>query len=151
MKPQLDDIDRKLINRLQDGIEVCDEPFAAPAAELGITVDELLSRLRRLRTIGVLSRIGPMYNAERMGGALSLCAMAVPSGDFERLAGIVNSFPEVAHNYERDHRFNMWFVLATESEARALEVIGEIERLTGVKVLNLPKLDEYFIGMKVDA
>jgi DNA-binding Lrp family transcriptional regulator len=151
MKPQLDDIDRRLVNLLQDGLEICDEPFAAPAMTLGIPVDDLLQRLARLKSIGVLSRLGPMYNAQRMGGGLSLCAMAVPAGDFERVAAIVNGFPEVAHNYEREHAYNMWFVLATESAGRTIEVISEIEGLTGVKVLNLPKLDEYFVGMKVEA
>lgn len=151
MKPQLDDIDRRLINLLQDGIAICGEPYAAPAAELGISVHDLLARLERLVSIGVLSRVGPMYNAARMGGGLTLCAMAVPRERFDDVAALVNSFAEVAHNYERSHRFNMWFVLATETEARTLEVIAEIERLTGVKVLNLPKLDEYFIGMKVEA
>lgn len=151
MKPQLDDIDRQLVNLLQDGLEICDEPFAAPANALGIPVTDLLARLARLKSIGVLSRIGPMYNAERMGGGLSLCAMAVLPDDFERVAAIVNGFPEVAHNYEREHAYNMWFVLATESPERTLEVNAEIERLTGVKVLNLPKLDEYFVGMKVEA
>jgi DNA-binding Lrp family transcriptional regulator len=151
MRPQIDDIDRRLINLLQEGLAICDEPFALPADQLGITVDDLLARLRRLKTLGVLSRVGPMFNAQRMGGGLTLCAMAVPQGDFDRIAQIVNGFAEVAHNYERHHRFNMWFVLATETAARALAVIAEIERLTGVKVLNLPKLDEYFIGMKVEA
>ncbi len=151
MRPQLDEIDRKLINLLQEGLAICEEPFVAPAADLGISVGDLLARLERLVTIGVLSRVGPMYNAARLGGGLTLCAMAVPAARFEDVAGLVNSFAEVAHNYERDHAFNMWFVLATETEARTLEVIGEIERLTGVKVLNLPKLEEYFIGMKVEA
>lgn len=151
MKQQIDAIDRRIINLLQDGLEVCDEPFASPAAEIGITVDDLLSRLARLKAIGVLSRIGPMYNSARFGGGLTLCAMAVPEADFERVAEIVNAFPEVAHNYEREHAFNMWFVLATEQPERVNAVLEDIERLTGVKVLNLPKLDEYFIGLRVEA
>lgn len=151
MKQQIDAIDRRIINHLQDGLEVCDEPFAAPAAEIGITVDDLLARLARLKAIGVLSRIGPMFNAARFGGGLTLCAMAVPEADFECVAEIVNAFPEVAHNYEREHAFNMWFVLATEQPERVNAVLEDIERLTGVKVLNLPKLDEYFIGLRVEA
>lgn len=151
MKPQLDAIDRALINRLQDGLAICDEPFAAIAAETGITVADVLDRLGRLKASGVLSRFGPMYNSARIGGGLTLCAMAVPPDDFERVTEIVNAFPEVAHNYQREHACNMWFVLATETPERVAEVLTEIERLTGVKVLNLPKLDEYFIGLRVDA
>jgi DNA-binding Lrp family transcriptional regulator len=77
--------------------------------------------------------------------------MATPLDRFETVAAVVNAFPEVAHNYARDHRLNMWFVLATETEADIGRIIAEIERLTDIKVLNLPKLEEYFIGLKVDA
>lgn len=151
MTHQLDDMDRRLINLLQDGLDICATPFARPAAALGLSEADLLERLRRLIAAGVLSRLGPMFDAARMGGAFSLCAMAVPPERFEEVAAIVNAFAEVAHNYERAHHFNMWFVLAAERPARIPEVIAEIEHLTGVKVLNLPKLDEYFIGLRVAA
>ena len=151
MTPQLDAIDRRIINRLQDGLQICDEPYAAPAAEIGITVDELLTRLARLKKTGILSRVGPMFNASRLGGALTLCAMAVPADAFDEVVAVVNGFPEVAHNYAREHTLNMWFVLATETVERAGDVIAEIENLTGIKALNLPKLEEYFIGMRVEA
>jgi DNA-binding Lrp family transcriptional regulator len=151
VKPALDADDRALVNRLQDGLPLVPEPFAAVAAELGLGEDDVLARLARLKSLGVLSRIGPMYNAARFGGGLSLCAMAAPLDRFETVAAIVNAFPEVAHNYARDHRLNMWFVLATETEADIGRIIAEIERLTDIKVLNLPKLEEYFIGLKVDA
>jgi siroheme decarboxylase len=151
MTPQIDAMDRKIINRLQDGLAVTAEPFAAPAAEIGISVDELLARLKRLRQSGILSRIGPMFDAARLGGSFSLCAMAVPPERFDEVAATVNGFAEVAHNYERAHRFNMWFVLATETPERVGEVIAEIEALTGLSVINLPKTEEYFIGMRVEA
>jgi DNA-binding Lrp family transcriptional regulator len=151
MKPPLDAVDRAVVNRLQDGLPLTPEPFAAVAAELGLVEADLLARLDRLTALGVLSRVGPMYNAARFGGGLSLCAMEVPADRFEAVTAIVNAFPEVAHNYARDHRLNMWFVLATESEADITRVIAGIERLTDIKVLNLPKLEEYFIGLKVDA
>jgi len=151
MTPQVDAIDRRIINRLQDSLQICDEPFAAPAAEIGITVDDLLARLAKLKKTGVLSRVGPMFNAARLGGGLTLCAMAVPADAFDEMAAIVNGFPEVAHNYQREHAFNMWFVLATETADRSGAVIAKIEKLTGIKVLNLPKLEEYFIGMRVEA
>lgn len=151
MKPVLDPVDRAVVNRLQDGLPLVPEPFAAVAAELQLAEADLLSRISRLTALGVLSRVGPMYNASRFGGGLSLCAMAVPDDRFEAVADIVNAFPEVAHNYARAHTFNMWFVLATETEADISRVVADIERLTDIKVLNLPKLEEYFIGLKVEA
>ena len=151
MMAALDAIDRDIVNLLQDGLELVERPFAAPAAALGIAEEELIARLARLTETGVLSRVGPMYDAARFGGGLTLCAMAVPEARFDEVAGIVNGFAEVAHNYAREHRYNMWFVLATDRPERIAAVIGEIERLTNVKVLDLPKLEEYFIGMRVEA
>ena len=151
MKPLLDALDRTIVNRLQDGLPLTATPYADAAAELGIGEDELIARLARLKAAGVLSRIGPMFNAGRFGGGLTLCAMAVPPERFDDVMVAVNGFAEVAHNYARDHRYNMWFVLATETEADVARVIAAIEGLTDIKVLNLPKLEEYFIGLKVEA
>jgi DNA-binding Lrp family transcriptional regulator len=92
-----------------------------------------------------------MYHAERLGGALTLCAMPVPPADFERVAAQVNAFPEVAHNYAREHALNMWFVLATETPQRIAQVIAEIERLTDLPVYDMPKIEEFFVGLRLEA
>ncbi|HID46524.1 MAG TPA: Lrp/AsnC family transcriptional regulator, partial [Chromatiaceae bacterium] len=94
-----------------------------------------------------LSRFGPLYHAERMGGGLSLCAMAIPEQDYDRVTDQVNSFREVAHNYAREHELNMWFVLATETPGRIAEVLKEIEALTGYTVYNMPKQEEFYVGL----
>jgi len=145
----MDDIDRALVNDLQDGLPVCRRPFDAIADRLGISVTEVTDRVGRLLDDRVLSRFGPMFNAERLGGALTLCAMQVPGADFERVTDIVNAFPEVAHNYAREHDLNMWFVLATEQPERAAGVIAEIETATGCVVYDMPKLNEFYIGLKL--
>jgi DNA-binding Lrp family transcriptional regulator len=137
------------VNHLQEGLPVCARPFDGIAAQLDIPVDELLARLQRLLDDKVLSRFGPMYNAESMGGALSLCAMQVPPDRFDAVAAQVNAFAEVAHNYERDHLLNMWFVIATEHPARAAAVISDIEQQTGCRVYDMPKQEEFFIGLKL--
>ena len=97
----MDDLDRAIVNRLQGGFPLGERPFLEAAAALGITEDGLLSRLKDLLEGGVLTRFGPLYDAEKLGGRLSLCAMSVPACDFERVAALVNAHPEVAHNYER--------------------------------------------------
>jgi len=145
----MDELDRAIVNSLQGGFPVCDHPFAEVAARLHTTESELISRIELLLQNGMLSRFGPMYHAERMGGSLSLAAMKVPAFDFERVAEIVNAMPEVAHNYARDHILSMWFVLATETpqeHAAALEKIGQ---KTGYPVYDMPKIREYFIGLKL--
>ncbi|MDP6344573.1 MAG: Lrp/AsnC family transcriptional regulator, partial [Alphaproteobacteria bacterium] len=97
----MDALDRHIINGLQGGFPISERPYAEAAADLGIEEAELLDRLRRLTEDRLLSRFGPMYHAERIGGALTLAAMAVPEGRFEQVAELVNAKPEVAHNYAR--------------------------------------------------
>lgn len=151
LRDKLDDVDRRIVNELQGGFPLCERPYAAAAAELGLTEEELIRRLKRLLELGAATRFGPLYNVERMGGAVMLAALAVPEARFEDVAEIVNSYQEVAHNYRRSHRFNMWFVLAAESQERIDAVIREIEARTGLKVLRAPKLKEFYIGFRLTA
>ena len=147
----MDAVDRAIVNQLQGGFPVCERPYAEAATTLGLTEDQLMQRLDILLENGTLTRFGPMYHAERLGGALTLAAMKVPAQDFERVTAIVNGFPEVAHNYAREHAFNMWFVLATEAPERIEQVIGEIEKAAGYRVYNMPKLEEFFVGLRFEA
>ncbi len=147
----MDELDRQLINWLQGGLPIAEAPFAAAAAALGLAEDEVVQRLRRLAELRVLSRVGPMYDAVRLGGGLTLAAMAVPEARFDEVAELVNAYPEVAHNYRREHRCNMWFVLATERPERVGELLAEIAARTGLAVLDLPKEAEYFLALRLPA
>lgn len=149
-KPMLDVIDRKIINGLQGGFPVCENPFAAAGEQLGLEEGDLVERIARLRDEGILSRFGPMYNAEAMGGAFCLCAMAVPARCLEKVVEQINAHTEVAHNYERTHDLNVWFVLGSDDPRRIDTVIGEIEAETDLAVHAFPKEHEFFIGLKVD-
>ena len=145
----MDSLDRALVDRLQNGIDVCERPFAPLAQALGITETEITARLERLLAAGTLSRFGPMYDAAAMGGAFTLAAMSVPAEVFDEVAAAVNAHPEVAHNYARDYALNMWFVVAAERPEGIAEVIGKIEHETGLRVLDLPKLNEYFLDLRL--
>jgi len=145
----MDELDRKIINVLQKGFPLVEEPYSEVAMQLGIEEKELLKRLGRLLEDKILTRFGPMYDAQKLGGAFSLVAIRVPDDDFDKVTEIVNSYPEVAHNYHRDHDFNMWYVLATEAPQKIEEVNRDIEQRTGLKVFNMPKLDEYYIGLQL--
>jgi DNA-binding Lrp family transcriptional regulator len=147
--PELDAVDRRLIDELQGGFPICAEPYAEVAGRLGITEADVLARLQRLLAERVLTRFGPMYQIERMGGAFTLAALAVPEARYEEVAAQVNALPQVAHNYRREHALNMWFVLATETPAGIGEAIARIERDTGLTVRNFPKEREYFVEMKL--
>ncbi|HCX33605.1 MAG TPA: AsnC family protein [Rhodocyclaceae bacterium] len=147
----MDERDRAIVNALQGGFPLCERPYRAAAASLGMSEEELIARLGALLESGVLTRFGPMFQAERMGGAFLLAALRVPEPDYERVAACVNAAPEVAHNYRREHEFNMWFVLAAQDGARIDAAIARIEAQTGLALYAFPKLKEYFVGMKLDA
>ncbi|HJV24143.1 MAG TPA: AsnC family transcriptional regulator [Aromatoleum sp.] len=148
---ELDDIDRALINALQGDFPLARRPFAEVGARLGLGEGEVLARLRRMLDERVLTRFGPMFQVERIGGAFCLAAMRVPEADFECVAAKVNGFSEVAHNYRREHALNMWFVLATERREAIADCAARIETATGLPVFLFPKEREYFVEMKLKA
>jgi DNA-binding Lrp family transcriptional regulator len=147
----MDELDRAIINHLQGSMAVCERPYLVAANELGTTESELLTRLASLLERGILSRIGPLFQVERIGGAFTLAALHAPAEQFEAIAAKVNAWPEVAHNYEREHELNMWFVLATETPQQIADVIRGIERDTGCTVFDFPKSREYFVGLNLPA
>ncbi len=149
--PELDAVDRQIIDKLQGDFPLCERPYAEAAERLGIGEDELLARLQRLLDARVLTRFGPMVQIERMGGAFVLAALKVPEVRYDEVTAQVNALPQVAHNYRREHALNMWFVLATETPAGIAEAIARIERDTGLPVYAFPKEREYFVEMKLAA
>ena len=149
--PELSDIDRRILATLQGDFPICERPYAEAAAQLGIGEAELLARLESLLADKVLTRFGPMFQIEEMGGAFVLAALAVPEARYEEVTSLVNALPQVAHNYRREHQLNMWFVLATESKAGIAEAIAQIEHDTGLPVYAFPKEREFFVEMKLEA
>ena len=147
----LDAADRALINALQGGFPLCDDPYRAVGELLGMDEGEVIARLQSLLERKVLTRFGPMYQIERMGGAFVLAALKAPEADYERVAEQVNALPEVAHNYRREHALNMWFVLATETREGIPAAVAKIEAVTGLPVFAFPKEREYFVEMKLNA
>lgn len=149
----IDATDRAIIDHLQGGFPICERPYAQAAAALGIGEDELLEHLQRMLDARVLTRFGPMFQVERMGGAFVLAAMCVPEANWQHVVDIVNAFPAVAHNYRRESDrgcpFNMWFVLATETADGIAAAVRTIEAASGLPVFAFPKLREYFVEMKL--
>lgn len=148
---ELDELDRRIVNALQGEFPLCEEPYREVAASLAVDETTLLARLSHMLEQGVLTRFGPMFQIERMGGRFVLAALAVPDDRFDEVAALVNGFAEVAHNYRREHRLNMWFVLATERPEDMERVCGEIEMATGLPVFAFPKEKEYFVEMRLRA
>jgi DNA-binding Lrp family transcriptional regulator len=147
----LADADRAIINGLQGGFPISERPFAEAAATLGMGEDALIARVKALVEAGAISRFGPLWNSEEMGGAVCLAAMAVPRARYETVAAQVNAHPEIAHNYERAHALNMWFVISALDPARIAATARAIEAETGLDVKLMPKEREFFVGFRVEA
>ena len=146
----LDAVDRAIINRLQGGFPIGERPFAEAADELGIGESDLIARLDRLLQEGFLTRFGPLYDAQQMGGGLTLAAIEASEAELEAVADQVNAHPEIAHNYARNHPLNLWFVLATERPEQIAEVLSQIASETGLAVYDFPKEEEFFIGLQLE-
>lgn len=147
----LDDKDRALINAYQGGFPLSERPYAEVGEKLGLSEEDVIARIGRMLDEKILTRFGPLYNAERLGGGLTLAAMKLPEEKFDEIAEQVNAFPEVAHNYAREHELNMWFVLATETPDGIAETCKRIEEATGYKVYNMPKEEEFFVELMFEA
>ena len=143
--------DLALIDALHGGFPLVDRPFAAVAEQLGWSEERVIERLHQLLAQGVLTRFGPLFQIERAGGQFVLAAIAVPEERFDAVNLVVNSFPEVAHNYRRTHALNMWFVVAAESPALAADAIARIQESVGLQVLAFPKEEEYFVELRLPA
>lgn len=148
MSIELDRIDKLLLNRLQGGFPISPRPFQEVGDELGIAEKEVIARLKRLLEAGGLTRLGAILSPVGVGGDRTLAAMHVPAQDFDLVAEMVNRHPEVSHNYQREHYYNMWFVVSSENERDIQRVLSEIEAKTGIPVIPLPSLEEYFVEFR---
>ena len=136
----------RLLNEFQRDFPLCPAPFAELAARLGVGERTLLNGLERLRREGKISRVGAVFAPKRIG-ASTLAAMAVDPERLEAVATTVNRFPEVNHNYEREHRYNLWFVVTAASEGRLQATLKAIEGAAGLPLLVLPLLEEFHIDL----
>ena len=146
----LDPTARAIVNGLQGEFPLTSRPFRDAGRQLGLTEDELIEGVRDLTEAGALSRFGPLWNAEQIGGGVCLAAIAVPADRFEEVAVKVNAHPEIAHNYERAHQLNMWFVISADDSEKIQRLIAEIEHETGLAVHAMPKAREFFVGFRIE-
>ncbi|WP_301101034.1 Lrp/AsnC family transcriptional regulator [Propionivibrio sp.] len=136
----------QLLNDFQRNFPLCSAPFAELAARLGVAESVVLRMLEQLRREGKIARVGAVFAPKRIG-ASTLAAMAVPPEKLGVVADAVNRFPEVNHNYEREHHYNLWFVVTAGSEGRLQAALGAIARAAGYPILPLPLIREYHIDL----
>lgn len=147
----MDEIDLKLLAAVQEGFPVSPRPFRDLGRTLGLEEDEVISRLAMLQKEGLVRRIGPILDLRRMGKSGILAALAVPLDRADGIAEVVSLYPEVSHNYLRpnDSGYNLWFTVSG-TEERIQDILQEIRAKTGLKMLVLPTLKIFKIGVKFD-
>ena len=144
----LDKTDRLILNEIQRNFPVRHRPFLALARRLKLKEKEILQRVQRLKEVGVIRRIGASFSARAVGFHSTLCAAKVPRGRIKEFVAVVNSYPGVTHNYEREGDFNVWFTLIAPSEKKVHQILKQIAAKTGVKeILNLPALKTFKIAV----
>ena len=139
-------LEQHLLNDFQRDMSLSATPYADIAQQLGVDEEEVLQSIKSLQERGVISRVGPVFRPNRIGVS-TLAAMAIPAEDLECVARIVSAFPEVNHNYERDHEYNLWFVVTASSAEHLDIVLYEIEQHAEYPLMSLPMLDDYFIDL----
>jgi len=147
----MDEIDRRLLNLIQEDFPLTAEPFAELACRLGIDATEALARTARLRETGVIRRIGAIFDLKKLGFASTLCAARVPEERIAAFVAVVNARPGVTHNYRRDDDYNVWFTLIAPGEAELAAELDGLKRETGIDdILSLRAVRTFKINARFD-
>jgi len=135
----MDEKDGRILNLIQSDFPFVSCPYKELADSLDISEEELISRLKKLKEENIIRQIGPVFSSKNLGYRSTLVAMKVPPDKMEKTVEIINSYYEVTHNYERDHRYNLWFTLISSSEKEIERILEEIKVKTGIdEIYNLP-------------
>lgn len=146
---RLDTTDRQMINLYQRNLPVCERPYQEMSRQLGITEEEVIERLQSLQDKQVLSRVGPVFEHSQAGASL-LAAVAAPPEQMDLVAARINKAPGVNHNYAREHRYNLWFVMTAPDEDTLDERLDELEHHLKLPILRLPMVEGYHIDLGFD-
>jgi len=137
---------KKLLNDYQQDFPLSPTPYKDIALSVGVTEEEVLLAFEQLTDEKLIGRIGSTIAPNHIGVS-SLVAMAIPDNQLQAVANIVSSYREVNHNYERENRFNLWFVLVAQDDEDLQLVVKAIESETGFKAMQLPLVEDYFINL----
>ena len=146
LNQELSALERRLLNDFQHDFPLSSMPYADIARDLGVSEDEVLAALARLKQAGAVSRVGAVLRPNTVG-ASTLAAMAVPADRLEEIAALVNSYAGVNHNYEREHELNLWFVATAPDSGRLQELLDDIATRSGIEVLAFPLVEDYHIDL----
>ena len=149
--PLIDDINRSILNRIQSDFPLTPRPYLTIAEDLGLSEEDVLNRLKCLKKEGIIRRIGGNFVPEKLGFISTLCAARVPEDKIDSFAAIVNKYPGVTHNYQRNNEFNIWFTFIAPSMDQIHENLDRISLETGINdIINLPATEVFKIKAHFD-
>lgn len=146
---ELSRLQKHLLNDFQHGFPLTSRPFQTIAEKLGVREKEVIENVNVLKEQGYVTRVGAVFRANSIG-ASTLAAMTVPEDKVESVADIINSYEEVNHNYLREHKFNLWFVVTASDDNALNNVLDDIENRSGYSVMYLPMLEDFHIDLGFD-
>jgi siroheme decarboxylase len=147
----LDETDKSILNRIQSNFPIEPRPYMVIGQDLGLEEDDVIKRIGRLKQEGIIRRIGGNFVPDKLGYVSTLCTARVPLDQLNEFTAIVNQFPGVTHNYQRDNEFNVWFTFIAPSMAEIEAKLAEIAAKTGVnEILNLPATNVFKIKAQFD-
>lgn len=144
----LDDIDKKILNTIQFDFPLETKPFQMLGEQLGISENEVIERLERLQSERAVRKIGPIINRKGVGGTSTLVAVTVPEDKVDEVAGYINEYQEVSHNYHRPEKFNIWFTISAPDRERIDNILEELQERTGLEFIDLPTKKLFKIGVR---
>ena len=145
-RPRLSELEKRLLDEYQKGLPLSPTPYRDIAGKLGTSEALVLKLLKRLHSSGIVSRVGPVFRPKRIGTS-TLAAMAVPPAELDSTAVTISSYAEVNHNYEREDRYNLWFVVTAQNTEHLSTVLERMEQETGYPILNLPLVKQHHIDL----
>ncbi|MCW9030714.1 MAG: Lrp/AsnC family transcriptional regulator [Gammaproteobacteria bacterium] len=148
-KQQLSALEKHLLNDFQHDFPLLSRPYKKIADKLGTTEELVIETLKQLQESGYVSRVGAVFRANSIG-ASTLAAMSIPEEELDAVAEMINEYSEVNHNYQREHHYNLWFVLTASDEHTLNAILDDIEHRSGHCVMYLPMLEDFHIDLGFD-
>ncbi len=146
----MDNTDKLILNKIQTAFPITEKPFLALGEELGLEEQEVLERIKKIKEEGIIRRIGASFDSKKLGFKSTLCAIKAPEERIDEVAGIINEYPEVTHNYLRNHTYNIWFTIIAPSQERLKQILREIAEKTGIPdVRDMPSTRVFKIGVNL--
>jgi siroheme decarboxylase len=147
----MDEIDKKILNILQKEFPLARQPFLMVGKRCGISEEETICRVRKMKEDGIIRRIGAVFEGTKLGRVSALCAARVPEEKLDNFVHIVNANKNVTHNYRRDNEYNIWFTVnaATEDDLKAF--LTDVKKKTDVEdILEMRAVRTFKINASFD-